>query len=928
MTLSYATGNVTGSNPGGAQSTGGLVGDNQGGTVSLSYATGNVSGERDTGGLVGRNYGGGLVTQSYATGAVTGSVYNPGGLVGYNEYTGTITYSYALGAVSLVTTSFGTPHWAGGLVGWNNGKVIQSYATGKLTADDLVNQFAGGLVGNVGDGSVAQSFWDMTTTGLSVGFGTASGSGSFSATAIQSSNPAGANYAYGVSTYSTSGWNFGTSPNGATNDCSGACWVIVDSKGTFNNDGGSTGATRPFLLSEYSTAIGNSHELQLAALDLGGNYTLAKNIDIGPALAPNVFGYPSMWSSAGFVPIGNATGFPTPTGIPFSGTFDGKNFVISNLVINRPAASGLGDYVGLFGFNSGTIQNLGVIGATITGGDFAVGTLVGYNATGSTITRSYVTGVSGTVTASTAGGVDTGYVGGMVGLNKGSISQAFADVTVTGFNYVGELVGSNHGVVFQAYAWGNVSGNDSVGGLAGYNWNGPGFGTMTQTYATGLVSGNTRVGGLLGTIDGGSVTQSYWDTTTTGRLSGLGGTVVTGTFLATGLTTSEMWDLTTATSTPQTTYIGWDFQTGWSPPNQSGQGGNATPHYPQLYGVDNNVVWVNAAASRVYGDANPTFTANYYGLNSGDMLTAAFSLTTAATSASNVGTYAINFSPMPANLTGASSTVYRAVYTGTLTVGPRPITVTADAQTKVYGDADPALTLTTSSLGTGVAVNGLLTRGAGETVAGGPYAITQGTVTNGNNPNYTITYVGANLTIDQRPITVTADAQTKVYGDADPALTLTTSSLGTGVAVNGLLTRGAGETVAGGPYAITQGTVTNGNNPNYAITYVGANLTIDQRPITVTADAQTKVYGDADPALTLTTSSLGTGVAVNGLLTRGAGETVAGGPYAITQGTVTNGNNPNYTITYVGANLTIDQRPIAVTADASRRRSTATPIQH
>ncbi len=319
VTLSYATGNVTGSNPGGAQSTGGLVGDNQGGTVSLSYATGNVSGERDTGGLVGRNYGGGLVTQSYATGAVTGSVYNPGGLVGYNEYTGTITYSYALGAVSLVTTSFGTPHWAGGLVGWNNGKVIQSYATGKLTADDLVNQFAGGLVGNVGDGSVAQSFWDMTTTGLSVGFGTASGSGSFSATAIQSSNPAGANYAYGVSTYSTSGWSFGTSPIGSGNDCTGACWVITDVDGTFNNAGGATGATRPFLLSEYSTNVSNAHELQLMALAPSASYTLGSNIDLGPALAPNVFGYPSMWSSAGFVPIGNATGFPTPTGIPFSG---------------------------------------------------------------------------------------------------------------------------------------------------------------------------------------------------------------------------------------------------------------------------------------------------------------------------------------------------------------------------------------------------------------------------------------------------------------------------------------------------------------------------------------------------------------------------------------------------------------------------------
>ena len=42
-------------------------------------------------------------------------------------------------------------------------------------------------------------------------------------------------------------------------------------------------------------------------------------------------------------------------------------------------------------------------------------------------------------------------------------------------------------------------------------------------------------------------------------------------------------------------------------------------------------------------------------------------------------------------------------------------------------------------------------------------------------------------------------------------------------------------------YAIKQGTLA--LSTNYALTYVGADLTITARPITVTADAKTKVYG-------------------------------------------------------------------------------------
>src|SRR4029453_10125934 len=130
---------------------------------------------------------------------------------------------------------------------------------------------------------------------------------------------------------------------------------------------------------------------------------------------------------------------------------------------------------------------------------------------------------------------------------------------------------------------------------------------------------------------------------------------------------------------------------------------------------------------------------------------------------------------------------------------------------------------------------------SGENV--GSYAIQQGTLTLGGN--YNLTFVGANLTLTARPVTVTADARTKVYGDADPALTyqVTSGSLVGEDVFTGGLSRDAGENV--GTYAIHQGTLTLGTN--YNLTFVGANLTINKRAIAVAADAQTKVYGEADP---------------------------------------------------------------------------------
>jgi hypothetical protein len=245
-----------------------------------------------------------------------------------------------------------------------------------------------------------------------------------------------------------------------------------------------------------------------------------------------------------------------------------------------------------------------------------------------------------------------------------------------------------------------------------------------------------------------------------------------------------------------------------------------------------------------------------------------------------------------------------------LTITVRPVTITADAKSKVYGAADPALTcqITSGSLAFSDAFTGALTRDAGENV--GTYAITQGTVA--LSANYALTYVGANLTITVRPVTITADAKSKVYGGADPALTyqITSGSLAFSDAFSGSLTRVAGESVSS--YAINQGSVA--LSANYALTYVGANLTVTPAPLTVTTDPQTKVYGQADPMLTYQVSGLENGDTAGGVLsgslTRVAGEHV--GSYAISQGSLV--ANANYTVAFTGNNLTITVATLTVAA--------------
>ncbi|MGV5139936.1 MBG domain-containing protein [Pseudomonas aeruginosa] len=334
-------------------------------------------------------------------------------------------------------------------------------------------------------------------------------------------------------------------------------------------------------------------------------------------------------------------------------------------------------------------------------------------------------------------------------------------------------------------------------------------------------------------------------------------------------------------------------------------------------------------ATRVYGDVNPTLTATMSGINAidayvnsqfNDLYQATASTT--ATQASNVGQYAITGN---ANGSEYFSQRYQLVrQDGKLTVTPAQLIVSADAKTKVYGDADPTLTYQVSGLKNSDTAAGVLSgnlgRVAGENV--GNYGILQGGL-GLNTANYTLSYVGNDLRITPAQLNVIADAKTKVYGDADPSLTYQVSGLKNGdtagaVLNGGSLSRVAGENV--GVYGINQGGLGLVSS-NYTLNYQGNNLTITKALLNVIADAKTKVYGDADPSLTYQVSGLKNGdtagaVLNGGSLSRVAGENV--GVYGINQGGL-GLVSANYDLSYQGNNLTITKALLNVIADAKTK---------
>jgi filamentous hemagglutinin family protein len=475
----------------GGANVGALVGLNQGKIID-SYATVSVSGQRSVGGLVGENSG--TISTSYATSTVTGFDKITGGLVGLNN--GTIVNSYATGSVT------GHHGIIGGLVGENSGLISNSYAAGKVSGSWYE---IGGLVGeNTGngcnDGTVSNSFWDVTTSGQ------ADSDGGIGMTTAQMQNRANFTSATAANGHVNPGWDFGNvwfmyngssypllksflkpiviTANNVSVVYTGAAWNGID---TYTCTGACAGLT--------------------GTIRFGG--PAASAVNVGQySIVPSGLNLGQQGYALTYVP-GQLTITPaalTITGLAASNkVYDGSTAaVLTGIAKISPFGS---DNVTLSGTGIGTFDSRNVgTGKSVT--------VTGYTLSGSAAgnyTLVEPTGLTANITPAALA------ISGVVVSNKVYDTTAAATLvgtaTVTGLGKDSvSLSGTGHAV----FADKNVGTDKSVT-ITGYTLVGADAGNYTLVTPTGLTA-NITPANLL--ISGLTASNKVYDTTVNAKLSG------------------------------------------------------------------------------------------------------------------------------------------------------------------------------------------------------------------------------------------------------------------------------------------------------------------------------------------------------------------------------------------------------------------------
>jgi hypothetical protein len=370
----------------------------------------------------------GLVNVSIAEASTdTENQHYIGSLIGYNQ--GTVKYSYATGTFVSVRDTSGVNNQmgVGGLVGASSGVITNSY-----TDVDISGQiYVGGLVGMLLDGTVSYCHTTGSVSGSWAGGLVGKGSGTI------------------TNSYATGEAKSGAHLGGLVGHLTGGTITDSFAAGVLNSGsfylGGLVGVT------DAGTSITNCYATKDITSQWGDTSGLA-----GGLVGVNNGAIENSWASGNITTI---------------------------------TSSG-----GLVGMNYGTITASHATG-NVTGSraEAAFGGLVGENF--GKIEKSWASGnVSNLAYMSRGdqGNIPDG-VGGLVGTNNEQAtiinSQAYGDVIITGGTWqsdwggVGALAGSNSGNVIGSSATGSVIGTGSnVGGLIGGNFSyGAYEGTVTNS---------------------------------------------------------------------------------------------------------------------------------------------------------------------------------------------------------------------------------------------------------------------------------------------------------------------------------------------------------------------------------------------------------------------------------------------------------------
>ncbi|MFZ5502216.1 MAG: MBG domain-containing protein [Pseudomonadota bacterium] len=870
------TGSVTAPTTGFGNDTGGLFGSLSGGDVVGATFSGTVSGRGRVGGVAGSASG--TITRAAFSGTITGRDFGIGGLVGGGGFGMSLVDSQVSGAT---LTSTVTATAIGGLIGdvGFGTTISNSHFNVDSVTTNGVNRFGLGGLYDV-------QFNDWANNGLMLNIANYNGAGQSLAL----------NALSGRHTISTLQGvkdliGFADVPNisyalaGSFDLTALPGYYVPRFAGDF--DGGN------FTFSNLNLS-GQTH------LGMFGEILSGATVSNLSVLNASINGWNDVGGLAGinrgtinnsFVDGATLTASTAVGGLVGSNFGSVSNSYVNNGMVAATTNDGNADAGGLVGYNAGSISNSYVSNGSVvnasTSLQWRIGGLVGFNDVGGTIDGSYVSG--GTVDGNGTGGSGSS-IGGLVGLNSGTVNNSYVSGgTVIGDWSVGGLVGSNSGSISNSYvSGGSVTGTGfNVGGLVGVNG-----GAVRQTYASTAVMGS-GAGGLIGNDFGTALLDNYWDVAVSGQTFATGsGLIVPG---ITGLTAAQMMSMAS--------FTGFDIA------NTGGAGtiwriyeGQTMPllasFLTPLTVTADNVVKLYDGATSVLANA-------LYSVPNADTSGHLFNLADPYNGAVNAGVYTPGVGGLYSDQQGFDISYLN----GTLTINPKPLTASlVTAISKIY-DGTPSATLTTADYSLGGFVAG---QGATVTQTLGSYnsqnVLTASTVTAALSPgdfvagantllsNYVLpTTASGGGSITPAPLTVTANALGKVYGDADPFLSYNAPGLLGGDTLSGAQTRVAGENV--GSYAISRGSL---DNANYAINYTGSNLGITPATLTVKANNIGKVEGDVDPLLSYLTFGLkfsdtaaGT---LSGALQRIAGETV--GNYAINQGTL-GLLSTNYTLTYV-----------------------------
>jgi filamentous hemagglutinin family protein len=267
------------------------------------------------------------------------------------------------------------------------------------------------------------------------------------------------------------------------------------------------------------------------------------------------------------------------------------------------------------------------------------------------------------------------------------------------------------------------------------------------------------------------------------------------------------------------------------------------------------------------------------------------------------------------------------------------LTYTAGSKSKLYGDANPALTYTVSGLQGGDTLGAVTTGSPTLSTAAtlksgvGTYVIyiDRGTL---NSSSYTFNFVPGSLSVLPAPLTIDIANARRVYGAEDPVFSATSVSglkagdsatdilAGLGFASNASVNSGVGS------YAIVADT--SRASPNYDYRVRGT-LAVDPRPVTISLGATSRLYGSANPDFLSAASADGL-AAFETFATvfpsaRFATTAVQSSPVGSYPVTGSGFGNPNYLVTLGSFTpLSVTRAPLTVNAnDATRPYGDANP---